>query len=151
MKNFRRRDMTRSITSALCLFGALCLTGTVAVAQSGAAKDSCDAVHAAYRKSFQANSQMSTKNSGAVDVTKAQAEITGDGSYTESCKLLREETLSGEATSVYSDVMKSRLGIADGKLWISKTKGLVLQQQVEVDMGAKGKGKQTILFDYKTK
>jgi hypothetical protein len=151
MKNFWRADMTRSIISALCLFGASCLTGTVAVAQSGTAKDSCDAVHAAYRKSFQANSQMSTKNSGAVNVTEAQAEITGDGSYTESCKLLPEETLSGEAASVYSDVMKSRLGIADGKLWISRTKGLVLQQEVEVDMGAKGKGKQTIVFDYKKK
>ena len=151
MKNIRRKDMTHWNISALCLFGALCLTGTAAVAQSGVAKDSCDAVHSAYRKSFQANSQMSTKNSGTVDVTKAQAEITGDGSYTESCKLLREETLSGEATSVYIDVMKSRPGIADGKLWISKNKGLVLQQEVEVDMGAKGKGKQTILFNYKTK
>src|SRR6202011_6201276 len=121
----------------------------VAVAQSGAAKDSCDAVHAAYRKSFQANSQMSTSNSGAVDVTKAQGEITGDGSYTESCKLLRDETLSGEAVSVYSDVMKSHLGIADGKVWISKIRGLVLQQEVEVDLGTKGKGKQTIVFHYK--
>jgi len=151
MKNFWREDMTRLIASALCLFGAWCLTGTVAVAQSSTTKDSCDVVHSAYRKTFQANSQMSTKNSGAVDVTKAQADITGDGSYTESCKLLREESLSGEAASVYGDVMKSRLGIADGKLWISKTKGLVLQQEVEVDMGAKGKGKQTIVFDSKKK
>jgi hypothetical protein len=62
---------------------------------------------------------------------------------------LRDETLDGEAVSVYSDVMKSRLGIADSKVWISKTNGLVLQREVEVDMGAKGKGKQTIVFDYK--
>jgi hypothetical protein len=92
---------------------------------------------------------MSTKNSGVANVTEAQGEITGDASYQESCKYLRDENLNGEATSVYSDVMKSRAGIADGKLWISKTKGLVLQQEVEVDMGAKGKGKQTILFAYK--
>jgi hypothetical protein len=151
MKNFWKEDMTRSIISALCLFGASWLTGTVAVAQSDTAKDSCDAVHSAYRKSFQANSQMSTKNSGAVDVTKAQGEITGDGSYTESCKLLRDETLNGEAVSVYSDVMKSHSGTADGKVWISKNRGLVLQQEVAVDMGAKGKGKQSIVFDYKKK
>ncbi len=122
MKNFRREGMTRSIISALCFFGALCLAGTVAVAQSGTAKDSCDAVHAAYRKSFQANSQMSTKDSGAVNVTKAQAEITGDGSYTESCKLLREETLSGEAASVHSD----RHEIAFGN---SRRQGMDLDNQ----------------------
>jgi hypothetical protein len=151
MRNFWRGDITRSIISALCLLGALCLTGTVAVAQSSTAQDSCDVVHAAYKKTFSTGSQMSIKNSGAVDVTKAQGQITADGSYRESCKYLREETLNGEAASVYGDVMKSRLGIAEGKLWISKTKGLVLQQEGEVDMGAKGKGKQIIVFDYKKK
>ena len=123
----------------------------VAAAQGGAANNSCDVVHAAYSKSFRAESQMSTKNGGAMDVTKAQGEITADGSYTESCKLLRDETLNGEAVSVYSNVMRSHLGTADGKVWISKTKGLVLQQEVEVDMGARGKGKQTIVFVYTKK
>jgi hypothetical protein len=47
--------------------------------------------------------------------------------------------------------MRSHLGTADGKVWISKTKGLVLQQEVEVDMGARGKGKQTIVFVYTKK
>jgi hypothetical protein len=122
-----------------------------AAAQGGAAKNSCDVVHAAYSKSFSTESQMSTKNSGGVGVTKALGEITADGSYTESCKLLRDETLNGEAVSVYSNVMKSHLVTADGKVWISKTKGLVLQQEVEVDMGAGGKGKQTIVFDYTKK
>ncbi|MGC1617779.1 MAG: hypothetical protein WA765_04760 [Candidatus Acidiferrum sp.] len=151
MKNFWSEDMIRSIITAFCLFGALCLTGTFAVAQSGTAQDSCDAVHAAYKKTFDTQSQMSKKNSGAVDVTNALGAITADGSNRESCKYLRDDTLNGEAVGVYSEVMKSRLGIADGKLWISKTKGLVLQQEVEVDMGAKGKGKQTIVFDYKKK
>jgi hypothetical protein len=143
--------MTRSVISAFCLVGALFVTGTVAVAQGTAGKDSCGAVHAAYGKSFQADSQMSTKNSGAVNVTKAQGEITGDVPYTESCKLLGDETLNGEAVSVYSDVMKSHPGTADGKVWISKNSGLVLQQEVEVDMGVEGKGKQSIVFNYKKK
>jgi hypothetical protein len=151
MENLWSEDITRSVITALCLFGALCLTGTVAVAQSGTAQDSCAAVHAAYKKTLETESQMSKKNGGAVDVTKALGDITADGSYRESCMYLRDETLNGEAVSVYSDLMKSRPGTADGKVWISKTKGLVLQQEVEVDMGAKGKGKQTIVFDYKKK
>jgi hypothetical protein len=149
MKNFGRKQTVRSITVALCLCGALCSIETVMSAQSGTAQNSCNAVHEAYNKTFSAGANMSTKNSGAVNVTQAQGEITQAVPYQESCKYLRDETLNGEATSVYSDLMKSRAGTADGKVWISKSKGLILQQDVEVDMGAKGKGKQTILFTYK--
>jgi hypothetical protein len=47
--------------------------------------------------------------------------------------------------------MKSKAGLADGKVWISKKTGLVLQQEVDVDLGAKGKGHQSMKFDYKKK
>jgi hypothetical protein len=114
------------------------------------ATDPCDSVHAAYTKSFQVGSNMAVKNSGAVNVTDAQGTITG-GSYTETCQLLREETLHGEAATVYSDVMKAPSGTANGTVWISKSGGLILQQEVNVDMGAKGKGSQTITFNYKKK
>ena len=149
MKNIRTEHAFRSTMFALCLFGALCSIETVASAQSRTTQDSCDAVHAAYNKTLSAASNMAKKNSGVVDVTKALGEITGDVPYHESCKYLRDENLNGEAASVYSDVMKARAGTADGKVWISKTKGLILQQEVEVDMGPKGKGKQTIQFAYK--
>lgn len=122
MKNRWRAVVTRSIILACCLAGMWFFTGMVAAAQGGAAQDSCDVVHAAYNKSFRAESQMSTKNSGAVNVTKAQGEITGDGSYTESCKFLRDETLNGEAVRVYSDVMKSRTGTADARCGSRKPK-----------------------------
>lgn len=115
------------------------------------AGDACDPVHAAFKKTFQIGSNMAINNSGAVNVTDAQGDITGDGSYVESCQLLREETLKGEAASVYRDLMKSHTGTADGTVWISKSRGVVLQQEVNVDMGAKGKGKQVIVFNYKVK
>lgn len=121
------------------------------IATPVAAPTPCDAVHAAYKKTFAAGSNMAINNSGAVNVTDAQGDITGDASYTESCQLLREETLKGEAASVYRDLMKSHAGTADGTVWISKSRGLVLQQEVNVDMGAKGKGKQVITFNYKVK
>jgi hypothetical protein len=75
MTNFWRKGMTRSIVLALCLVGALCLTGMFAVAQTATPQDSCVVVHVAYKKTFQTQSQMSTKNSGAVDVTKARGKL----------------------------------------------------------------------------
>lgn len=137
--------------AVLFVVGTPLIAEAGAGAQSAAAKDPCDLVHTAYNKSLQASSGTSAKNSGAVNVTKVLGEITQDGSYTESCKLLREENLNGEAASVYSDIMKSHGQTADGKVWISKSQGLILQQEVEVDMGAKGKGKQTLVFNYKKK
>jgi hypothetical protein len=120
-----------------------------AVAQSAAATHQCDVVHDAFKKSFQAGSHMTIKNTGTINVTEAQGKITEDGSYTESCKFIRDENLNGEATSVYSEVMKSSAATADGKIWISKTRGLILQQDVNVDMNGKGKGEQIITFAYK--
>jgi len=77
---------------------------------------------------------------------------TQGGASQNSCGVVHaayNKTFSAGAMSVYSDVMKSKPGTADGKVWISKARGLILQQDVEVDMGAKGKGKQTMLFSYK--
>jgi hypothetical protein len=142
------KQIFRSMRMALCLLGALGSVAMVASAQSGIRQNACGPVHDAYNKTFSAGAKMSTKNSGAANVTQAQAQITSDASYQESCKYLREENLNGEATSVYSDVMKSAAGTADAKVWVSKAKGLILQQDVEVDMGAKGKGKQTMVFAY---
>ena len=148
MKNIRKKRMVRSITCGLGLLVALGSIVTVASAQSGPQK-TCGVVQDAYSKTFSAGAKMSTQNSGAVNVTQAQGEITQSVPYQESCKYLRDENLNGEAVSVYSDVMKSQAGTADAKVWISKAKGLILRQEVEADMGAKGKGKQTITFVYK--
>jgi hypothetical protein len=111
----------------------------------------CDAVHAAYNKMFSASPKMVEKNSGAVDVTKAMGAITGSGSYRETCKFLRDESLDGERAAVYSEGFKSKAGNTDGMVWISKRTGATLRQEVDVDLGSKGKGHQSIRFEYAKK
>jgi len=125
---------------------------TAGVTRSASPSDAaCDAVHAAYNKMFRTSPKMITRNSGAVNVTKAIAEITGSGSYRETCTFLRDETLDGRPASVYGEDFRSRVGNADGKVWISKTTGATLRQEVDVDLGSKGKGHQSIRFEYVTK
>lgn len=128
------------------LFAAMSL----AVPVAAFADDSCQAVHAAYRKMFSTATSQNAKNSGTVNVTKAFETITSGG-YDESCKLLREENMNGEAAQVYSDEFKSKAGQAHGTVWISKKSGATLRQDVDVDMGATGKGHQSITFEYKKK
>jgi hypothetical protein len=130
---------------------ALWRTEPIAAWQTGGTKDSCNAVRAAYKATFAAGVHTSIANSGAVNVTEAQGDITSDGRYQQSCQYLRDESVNGEPASVYSSTMKAKAGVADAKVWISKKAGLVLQQEVDVDMGAKGKGHQSMKFEYKKK
>jgi hypothetical protein len=125
---------------------------TAGVVRSASPSDAaCDAVHAAYNKMFRASPRMITKNSGAVNVTKAIGEITGSGSYQETCKFLRDEPLDGEPAAVYSEGFTSKAGNTNGIVWISKRTGATLRQEVDVDLGSKGKGHQSIRFEYAKK
>ena len=112
------------------------------------AADSCAPVHAAYNKMFQLKGSSNIKNSGTMNVTEALGEITAQD-YEETCKYARDESLNGEAASVYSDNFTSKAGDATGVVWISKKTGATLRQDVEVDMRAKGKGRQSIVFTFK--
>ena len=150
MKN-SRTGMAQSSSTLMLTLAASFVMNAGAAAQNTQPKDSCDVVHTAYKKTFKVGSQMEVKNSGTVNVTEAQGTITGDGAYNESCKLIGDESLNGEAATIYSEVMKAHAGTADGKVWISKAQGLVLKQDVIVDMSGKGKGEQIITFAYKKK
>lgn len=57
----------------------------------------------------------------------------------------RNDALEGRARSRCVELSR------DGKVWISKTEGLVLQQKRRWDMSATGKGEQIIVFDYTKK
>jgi hypothetical protein len=143
--------MLRFKCLGLSVFSGLMGTASFWPAPAMAAGGPCDAVHAAYNKMFAGSPKMVTKNSGAVDVTKALGEITGSGSYREDCKFLRDESLDGEPSAVYSEGFKSKAGNSNGMVWISKRTGATLRQDVDVDLGSKGKGHQAIRFEYAKK
>jgi|ERR1700722_1128844 hypothetical protein len=111
----------------------------------------CDAVHSAYQKMFSASNNSRATNSGAVNVTQAYGKITSEAGHKESCKYLRDESLAGEPAAVYSEIFTATSGTATGTIWISKKAGYTLRQDVDVDMGAKGKGHQSMIFDYPKK
>jgi len=113
-------------------------------------KDACAPVRAAYQKMLKESNSSNATNAG-MNVTEAYEKITSEAGHTEACKYLRDETLNGEAANVYSDVFTSKSGTANGTVWISKKNGWTLKQEVDVDLGAAGKGHQTIVFEYPKK
>jgi hypothetical protein len=113
--------------------------------------DACAPVHAAYQKMQSASNSSNATNTGALNVTDAYDRITSEAGHKETCKYLRDETLAGEPANVYSDVFTSKSGTATGTVWISKKNFWTLKQEVDVDMGDKGKGHRSIVFQYPKK
>jgi hypothetical protein len=136
------------------ILGALALIVCASIAAGApqdTAKDACAPVRAAYQKMLKESNSSNAKNAGTVNVTAAYDAITSEPGHKETCKYLRDETLSGESVNVYSDVFASKSGTADGTVWISKKDGWTLKQEVDVDLGAQGKGHQSIVFEYPKK
>jgi hypothetical protein len=53
-----------------------------------------------------------------------------------SCRYLRDEPVGGEAAAVYG-LKSERSGVkSDGQMWISKSKGLPLKHEFDIDSGA---------------
>ena len=66
-----------------------------------------------------------------------------------SCHLLRDETLGGTSVSVYSMHNETDTGTSDTTLWISKSDGLPLKQEIDMDAGdGKAKSHSQVRFVY---
>jgi hypothetical protein len=120
-------------------------------APQDAAKDACAPVQAAYLKTGSASNSSKATNTGGLNVSEAYEKITTEPEHKETCKYLRDETVTGEDANVYSDVFASKLGTANGTVWISKKDGWVLKREVDVTVVGVGKGHQSIVFEYPKK
>jgi hypothetical protein len=65
----------------------------------------------------------------------------------DSCHYQKDESVSGQAAAVYNT--QSQSGEARARLWISKSTGLPLREEVDVDSGGKGHNSHTsIRYEY---
>ncbi len=65
-----------------------------------------------------------------------------------SCKYSRDESVNGEAAAVYIAHSETDAGKADATIWISKSRGLILRQEEDLDMGDPDKMHISIRYDY---
>jgi hypothetical protein len=68
----------------------------------------------------------------------------------QSCRYLRDEPVNGESAALYTQHSESENGKDDSQIWISKSKGLVLRMETDLDTGggANGKSHLSIRFEY---
>jgi hypothetical protein len=67
----------------------------------------------------------------------------------QSCHYLRDEPVNGEDASVYSAHSETTQGKNDNQLWISKSRGLILRQETDLDIGGgRPKTHVSVRYDY---
>ncbi len=65
-----------------------------------------------------------------------------------SCKHLRDDSVKGESATVYSAHSETEDTKTDAQMWISKSKGLLLRQEDDVDIGGGEKHHRSIRYEY---
>ena len=67
----------------------------------------------------------------------------------DTCHVVREEAVNGEAATVYTSHSDTEGSKVDSTVWISKSKGLPLKEDVNIDVGgAAGTSHMSMRFEY---
>lgn len=88
------------------------------------------------------------KSSMTVAATKAQEAENIKNAKVLSCKRVGDDTVNGEAATVYSEHTENEDTKSDGKIWISKSRGLILKEEIDLDSGDAGKQHVAMRYEY---
>lgn len=89
-----------------------------------------------------------TKSRMTVAATKAQEEENIKNAKVLSCKRTGDDAVSGEATTVYTEHTENEDTKSDGKIWVSKSRGLILKEEIDLDSGDAGKEHVALRYEY---
>ena len=81
-----------------------------------------------------------TKSRMTVAATKAQEEENIKNAKVLSCKRTGDDTVGGEAATVYTEHTENEDTKSDGKIWVSKSRGVILKEEIDLDIGGRGQG-----------
>ncbi len=65
-----------------------------------------------------------------------------------SCKYLRDESVNGQSAAVYKTHNEDADTKEDGQAWVSKSKGLLLRQEDDIDIGGGEKHHRSTRYEY---
>jgi hypothetical protein len=66
-----------------------------------------------------------------------------------SCHYVKDETVNGESAALFATHGESEHGKDDNQIWISKSKGVILKQETDIDIGAgRPKTHMSVRYDY---
>ncbi len=85
----------------------------------------------------------------SVEEMKAMEQRNRTNAHNMSCHYLRDELVKGEPAALYTTHEETPHGKTDSKTWISKSRGLILRQEIDIDTGGpNGKTHMTSRYEY---
>jgi hypothetical protein len=90
-----------------------------------------------------------TRSKVTLQETKAQEEENKKNAKDYTCRFVRNEAVNGEAAALYSAHNVAEDSTSDSQVWISKSRGLILKQELVLDSGGKdAKDRWSIRYEY---
>ncbi|HMD99975.1 MAG TPA: hypothetical protein VKM93_21930 [Terriglobia bacterium] len=85
----------------------------------------------------------------SMEELKAMDERNRKNAKNMSCHYVRDESVNGESAALYSTHEETAHGKTDSQTWVSKSKGLILRQEIDIDTGgANGKTHMSSRYEY---
>jgi hypothetical protein len=66
---------------------------------------------------------------------KATEEAIRKNAKTGTCHYVRDESVNGESTALFATHNQTANGTSDDQIWVSKSKGLIVKQESDIDIG----------------
>jgi hypothetical protein len=89
-----------------------------------------------------------TKSRMTVAATRAQEEENIKNAKVLSCKKIGDDSVSGEAATIYTEHSENEDTKSDGKIWVSKSRGVILKEEIQLDAGDPSAQKITVRYEY---
>jgi hypothetical protein len=86
-----------------------------------------------------------------INVTTAQAakqEKDSRAGNKQTCKVVKDDDVNGEPATLYETHNRTETDTIDSQIWISKSKGLILKQEIDGDSGIRGKVHYSVRYEY---
>ena len=116
------------------------------MSRSVSAANPCDTIVIANKATMQSEYTTTDKSTG-VPITPYMSKI--HMHYTEqSCKLVREDSINGEAVAVYTQHMVAPEGSTDEELWISRQSNRILREEIDGEITGQGHGHLSVLYHF---
>jgi hypothetical protein len=83
------------------------------------------------------------------EVMMAMERRNRDNARNMSCHYVRDDSVSGETVALYDTHQETAHGKIDSRTWISKSRGLILRQEIDIDTGRpNGKTHMSARYEY---
>ncbi|HEY2819828.1 MAG TPA: hypothetical protein VGJ06_02200 [Candidatus Acidoferrum sp.] len=89
-----------------------------------------------------------TKSRMTVAATKEQEAENIKNAKVLSCTRVGDDAVSGEAATVYTEHSQNDDTKSDGKIWVSKSRGVILKEEIDLDSGEARKQHISLRYEY---